>query len=132
MSAEEETIAVQDTYDVIQEYGQPVELVMQAESVRSKDKFGAVKSVNDDTTETVNAFPIRYNPSEKEIKEAGFDERVDVMLFLSSKELSDKSINVDSLRDRMRVRGQQFKLKDIKPHGHFGNSFRSWVVGLVK
>lgn len=134
MSITEQTLAIQETYDIIQEYGRNIDIISQTETQRSYDKFGSPKKVVESSSKTVKAFPIRFNPSEKEIREAGLDDKVDLILYVSSKEISDESIEFDVLRDRIRLDGSEYKFQGsraLRENGHFGTSFRSWVLGLV-
>lgn len=134
MSLLEEITAVEDTYNIIQEYGHEFELIKQTEVIRedNKDKFGSIKKVDDTVLCTLKAFPIRFDPTEKERTNKGFSDKVVVIMFVSSKELADKSLTFDIIRDRIRLQGKQYKIEEgARKNGHIGSSFRSYIVGLV-
>lgn len=122
-----------DTYNIIQKNGQDITIVMQKESDRKYDKFGTeLKTVDDDpvNVEIVKAFPLRFNPSAKQLTEAGIDIKVSLLLYISKKELDIKNITIDSKRDKIRHDGIEYKIESLKPNGHNYDKFRSFVVGL--
>ena len=120
----------EDTYDIIQENGQDITLVFQKESEREYDKFGAeIKTIETDT-ETVKAFPIRINPSQKQLAQAGIDIKVSLLLYISQKELDLKSIIITEKRDKVRYNGSEYMIDAERKNGHNFDKFRSVVLGL--
>lgn len=119
-----------DTYNIIQKNGQDITIVMQKESDRKYDKFGTELKTVDTITETVKAFPLRFNPSTKELTEAGIDVKVSLLLHIAQRELDEKSIAIDEKRDKIRHEGIEYKIEASRRLGHNYGKFRSLVVGL--
>lgn len=119
-----------DTYSIIQENGQSVSIVSQYENEIERDKFGALKKTIESEVETVKAFPIRLNPTEKQLSEAGIDIKVLLLMYISQKELDLKNISIDVKRDKIRYAGEEYKISTFKDNGHFYDKFRSIILGL--
>lgn len=95
----------------------------------SADEFGEILT---ESTDTFKSHPVRYSPFERKVaQDISWTEDVDVIAYISVKELDDSSLTVESLRryKKLRVDGKDFEIKHVEYMSAFFDSFLYVVIG---
>lgn len=87
-----ETIGPLDVQDVVRTFGADIVIRPGPESAVSRGRYSDPLSRNADAGAaafTIKSFPIRWTPTDKEIKKAGLTMPVDVIFYVSQKDMDD-------------------------------------------
>jgi hypothetical protein len=130
----EELNALQDAADYLYERGRDIILLANSEATIVRDNFGSIKK-RVPTECTLHAFPIIISPSDKQLKKAGLEERVDVLMTLATKHLTDKCLtyrDIDTTRYEVRYNGDLYTIKDKLQKNMFSHAYLNIVLGLTR
>lgn len=83
--------ALQDVYDIVVNSKLPLKIYGISGKGIERGKYGSIISKDSDYIE-LNAFPIEYNPTTKELEKVGIFERVDATAYLSTKQVLEKGL----------------------------------------
>jgi hypothetical protein len=141
----EARIALEDVNRIVCNYGRKIKIfglpvtvgiTPNTEQISSvdRDKYGSIINKTNLPVE-FNAYPIDYNPSNKQLQKIGVVEQVDATIYLSSKEVWDKGYtfkDFDVLETSVVIDDVEFKIKDKKMHSQFKNTYLYIVLGLKR
>lgn len=93
-------MALIDARDIIRELGQQITVQLFEESTVERDKFNSVKKKDLTTTPgiTFYAFPIIYNPTDKQLEDSGMREKTHVLIKTAVLDWTDNDFTVDTLK----------------------------------
>ena len=132
----EKKTALLDAKWVIDERGDTIEFYERTEDEVTRDKYNSIKRKNMilPATKTMNAFPIQFNPIDKDMLKAGIRERVDVIIYTAMQDWMDIDIDprkIDMSRSSVVLREETYKIKDKGLVNHFSDTFLNVTLGLV-
>lgn len=133
---QEKIDALIDSQAHILEYGDGITFYPRGEEDVSRDKYNSLKSKEDSISYyTMNAFPIQFNPIEKELNKAGLREIVDLLIYTAMQDWIDLSIvprEIDIIRSTIVYQSETYKIKEIGFTNHFSDTFLNVTFGLIK
>jgi len=130
----EQINALQDAADYLYERGVDIDIYVVDETDISRDKYNSVKKRTPEYV-TLHAFPVVYNPTDDQLKEAGIREQVDLMITVATKHLTDNSLSyklLDTGRFEIGYDGNVYSIKDKNQKNHFSHVYLNVVLGLSK
>lgn len=98
----------------------------------TKDKYGS--TINRNLTPVIfKSYPVDHSPSTKQLHAVGMTEQMDILLYLSTKEVELKGYSFDSfdtLKVSAIVGNVEYKIKDRKKHSQFKDTYLYIALGL--
>ena len=132
----ERNCAMIDAYNEIEERGEIVAIILRNESNVTRGRYNSITKRDQDTKYMVKAYPINYNPNERDLEKAGLRERVDVVIYTSMKYWRDNSVDFDNdmIANKMtiKMRGSDYEVKDKGLVSQFSDFFLYGTFGLSK
>lgn len=136
----EQELALIDARNVIRERGKQIEIRLHTEQKITRDKLGSIKNRGTVETDepTFYAYPVRYNPSDKELDRAGIRERVQVTAKTSTLDWNDAGYSletlkaIDSIRATVIIDGAKYEIRDKVLESQFGDTYLYVLLGLNK
>ena len=95
----------------------------------TKDEFGTILN---ESTLSLKAHPVRYAPFDRQVaQDISWTENVDVIAYVSKKELDDSSLTVTDIKQylQLRVGNKDYKIKKVEYFSAFYNDFLYLLVG---
>lgn len=136
MSTAEQTTALLDVQRVVNEYGSEIIVHLTSESGIIRDAYGGIKKKAGTGTEYhIHAFPITYNPTEKQLEKMGIRERVDVVAYTAKKDWSDDGYtynDIYSTQDTLEIEGEKFEIKTLARFSQFGDEWLYYLFGGLR
>lgn len=134
----EQELALIDARDVIRERGQQIEIRLHVEQKITRDKFGSIKNRGTVLTDerTFYAYPINYNPTDKELDRAGIRERVQVTAKTAMLDWNDAGYTmetlktIDSIRATVIIAGTKYEIRDKVLESQFRDTYLYVLLGL--
>lgn len=127
--------ALLDSQCVAHNYGRSIILQMMTESKITRDRYGTTKKVINPVEKTLYAFPIQFNPNEKQLEKAGIFENVDVLVWTPTQDWTDAGITFEDanlIRDRVTIGGITYQLSAKGLANQFLDQFLNITLGLKK
>ena len=136
----EQEQALRDARNVIRERGQQIEIRLHVEQKITRDKFGSIKNRGTAQTDerTFYSYPVKYNPTEKELDRAGIRERVQVTAKTAMIDWNDAGYtmetlkNIDSIRATVVIAGSKYEIRDKVLESQYGDTYLYVLLGLNK
>jgi hypothetical protein len=101
------------------------------ESELTRDVYGSIVS---NTVEPINitCFPIRMNPTQKILEKVGMTEVLDILFYVSVKELQQRDIDFDKfdlIRSKIVYKNTEYVIKEKNYYSQYGDEFLYLVIG---
>jgi hypothetical protein len=133
---QEKIDALIDAQVHIMEYGDEIIFFPREEDDISRDKYNSLKQRDSSISYySMKAFPVQFNPIEKELNKAGLREIVDLLIYTAMQDWNDISIiprEIDTVRGTIVYQSETFKIKEIGFVNHFSDTFLNVTFGLIK
>lgn len=131
----EKTTALLDAKWIIDERGDTITFYDREEDNIQRDKYNSIKR-KETVYEgyTMKAFPIQFNPIDKDLRAAGLREIVNVLLYTAMQDWSDLEIDpitLDITRSTIVLKNKTYKIKEKGFANHFSDEFLNVTFGLV-
>jgi len=134
----EQELSLIDARDIIRERGQIVIIRLHEEQKITRDRFNSIKKRDTTTTPGINfyAFPIIYNPTDKQLETSGLREKTEVIIKTSVLDWTNAGFTVATLKDINLIRatviiaGSKYEIKDKQLDSQFGDTFLYIHLGL--
>ena len=134
----EASCAQLDVQAALREYGATITAHIRTEADVVRDNYNSIKSRPTDQTPTdatFCAFPIQYQPNEKQLEKAGLREKVDVAVYTAAQDWIDAGWDFNKLdikRTTVIVDGEEFEIRDKARVSQFQNVWLYFTLGLSK
>jgi hypothetical protein len=96
----------------------------------TKDEFGTQLT---ETTQILKAFPIRFNPYDREVLEKiSWAENTEILCYVSKLQIDNLSLTVQDLRVKysgFRFDKKTYDIRYVEPYSAFANDFLYVVIG---
>lgn len=126
--------ALEDHRAYLNERGLDIILKINDETTVVRDKYNSIKKRTPSNI-TLHAFPVTFNPTDDEIREAGIRENVDVLVTVSTKDFDNNSLTyegIDHTRWEIEIDGNLYSIKDKNQLNHFSHRYLNITMGLAK
>ena len=130
--------ALIDARDIIRERGQIIKIRLHVEGKIERDEFNTI--IKKDTTQTPGidfySFPVIYNPTDKQLEEAGIREKTQVLVKTAVQDWIDNDFTVDTLKDIDSIRatviigGAKYEIRDKNLDSQYQDTFLYIHLGL--
>ena len=133
----EETNALKDAQDYVHERGSDIILYINDEGSVERDIYNAIKKSEPEKI-LLPAWPIIYSPSIYQVRKAGIEEGVDVLITFAVKDFTDNNLmykDIDNIRWKFvldSVDNEVYTIKDKNRVNRFSHTFLNIVLGLTK
>lgn len=129
--------AQMDAQTLVREYGQQIEVRLRDEDNVSRGTYNSIKSrpTNKTASGVFAAYPIEYQPTERQLEKAGLRERCDVSVWipiLDFQDLGFEFADINATRSTVIVDGEEFQIKDKARASQFGGVWLYYTLGLSK
>ena len=131
--------ALTDVSELVNEYGEEIEIYVRSESNVTRDKYNSIVESDfitiPDVTYKFKAFPIEHNPNRAMLEKAGIREQCESIAWLSSKDLISRGLDFDKLENEkitFIVDGNNYGIRDKVKNVHYADAHLYWVFGLFK
>jgi hypothetical protein len=126
-----------DAQAVVREYGQRIVVKVRDETNVTRDSYNSIKKrpTNKSATGTFGAYPVEYQPTERQLEKAGLRERCDVSVWIPVLDFQDLGFtfaDIDATRSTVIVDGEEFQIKDKARASQFAGSWLYYTLGLSK
>lgn len=127
--------ALADARAMIRERGETVLIRLHKESTVERDSYNSIKK-RTATSHTFYVFPLTFNPTAKQLEDAGIKESVDVMIKTAMLDWTDlgytmKTLReIDSIRATVIIDGYKYELKTKQLDSQFQGTFLYIHLGL--
>lgn len=137
----EKTHALIDCYNEVEEYGDDVKLYLRDEDDVTRDAYNSITKSDIITPYEYKSYPITFQPTDEQMREAGIFERVDIMFyipcqyFINSGLFTIETINdfdIDVIRGDVVYKGNTYTIKDKALSSQFANCFLYIVIGASR
>lgn len=129
--------ALLDARDIIRERGHAVTVRLHDEGNVSRDRLGSIKQRATATPDlSFYAFPIIYNPTDKQREKAGLREQTQVLIKTAVQDWVDNGFTVDtlaaidSIRATIIIKGAKYEIRDKQLDSQYGDTFLYIHLGL--
>jgi len=130
---------IEDERYWINRYGNDITIIFNAEDTITRDDYNSIKKKQTAPTNkvfTIKAYPITYNPTEKQLEKAGIQEKVDLMVTTSKKDWDlngiDATKDLNLIKAEVIVNDETYVLKNKSLIGHIADTYSTVVLGLFK
>lgn len=130
--------ALIDARDIIRERGQVVKIRLHVEGKIERDEFNTI--IKRDVVQTPGidfySFPVIFNPTDKQLEEAGIREKTEVLIKTSMLDWTDAGYTLDTLKDIDSVRatviigGAKYEIRDKALDSQYGDTYLYIHLGL--
>lgn len=130
--------ALIDARDIIMERGQTVTVRLHEEQKIERDKFNSIKKR--DISQTLGfsmyAFPVIYNPTQKQSEDAGIREKTQVIIKTAVLDWTDNGFTISTLKDINSIRatviisGAKYEIVDKQLDSQYEDTFLYIHLGL--
>ena len=130
--------AQQDVQAVLREYGAAITIHIRTEANVTRDNYGDIIARPSDQTPLTAvfcAYPVLYQPNEKQLEKAGLREKVDVSIQTAALDWIDAGWDfnkIDVKRTTVIVDGEEYEIKDKGRVSQFQNVWLYYSLGLSK
>lgn len=131
--------ALQDAQDYLFERGNDITLCINDEGSIERGLYGSIKK-RTSTKLTLHAYPVIYSPTDDQLKVAGINESVDVIITLAVKDFYDNSLmsidnnasfdTLDTTRWEIILDGNLYVIADKNLINHFSHVYLNISLGL--
>lgn len=137
-TTQEKNDALRDARYFIRERGAPVTVRLHTESTVTRDRFNSIKRRGNGAPAdlTFYAFPITYNPTDKQLESSGIRERTQVLIKTSVLDWTDAGYDVDtlaaidSIRATIIINGAKYEIRDKQLDSQYQDTFLYIHIGL--
>lgn len=122
----EQTDALADVQNTINEYGQTVNIYEITESDLSRDDYNSIKERDTVNHRFVFKAKLEFNPFENKLEKLGLDHNAQVLVYTAMQDWIDKGLTYDELdliRWRVSINSQEYEVIDKKKYGDYGDNF---------
>lgn len=130
----ERDCALEDAKDFIDERGDEITLNTNNENAVVRDSYGSI--INRAPTQyTMNAFPVEFQPTDDQLEKAGIREKVDVIIYIATLDLTNNSIDhrsIDTTRWEIILKGDTYTIKEKNELNMFADTYLNVALGLFK
>ena len=134
----EKNQALADARNIIREQGALVTIRLHEEGKITRDSFNTI--INRDTTQTPGitfyAFPIIFNPTAKQLADAGIREQTEVLIKTALLDWVDNGFTMDTLKEIDSIRATviidnaKYEIKDKQLDSQYQDTFLYVHLGL--
>lgn len=133
----EKTSALNDARDMIRERGQSVKIHFHLETGITRDTFNSIKKRSQAAAPAVTmyAFPVTYNPTRKDLDEAGIKEKTEVLIKTATLDWIDAGYTVatlkdlDSIRATVIIAGAKYEISSKQLDSQYADSYLYVHIG---
>ena len=130
--------ALRDAQAVIQELGDTILIRLHEEQLITRDKFNSIKQRDVTSTPGISmkAFPIIYNPTDKQLSDSGMKEKTQVLIKTAVQDWIDAGIivntlkDIDSIRATVIIDGAKYEIRDKQLDSQYSSTFLYIHLGL--
>ena len=118
--------ALVDVENIINEYGEDVVFRVRGESDVTRDEYNSIKTsaVTVDVKYELKAFPIEYQPNQKQVEKAGLRERHYCQMWTATKSWTDRGLDfeqIDIKKTTCIIKGMRYEIKEKSYISSFGD-----------
>lgn len=129
--------AQMDAQALCREYGQRIKIRLRDEDNITRDSYNSIKVRPSQKTALgeFGAYPVQYQPSEKQLEKAGLREKTDVAIYIPVLDISDLGFgfaDIDIKRSTVILDGEQYEIRDKARSSQFAGSWLYYTLGLSK
>lgn len=129
--------AQQDAQEACRQYGQRIQVRLRAEQNVQRDEYKSIKArpTNKTASGSFYAYPIQYQPTERQLEKAGLRERTDVAVWAPLLDFTDLGFDfkdIDATRSTVIVDGEEYQIKDKARASQFAGAWLYITLGLSK
>lgn len=134
----EKQYALRDVSATIQERGHPIEIRLHTESTVQRDRLNSIKKRTSTTKLSFYAYPLVFNPTDKELDRAGIRERTQVIAHTAMFDWNEEDFDMkrleslDSIRATVIINNQKYEIKEKSLFSEFSDTYLYVVLGLNK
>ena len=131
----ERNCALIDAKNICNNRGQDVLLILRDETKITRDRYGAIQKINDDTRYWFKSYPINYNPTVEELKAAGLTEKSETIVYIANKDFRDNNLNfqdIDINRSSIVIDNEDFEIREKGRASQFSDVYLYYTLGLSK
>lgn len=130
--------ALKDAETIIKLRGAQIVVRLFEETTILRDKFNSIKKrdITPDPGITLYAYPIIFNPTEKQLEDAGIRERTEVLIKTAVKSWVDLGYTMETLKDINSIRatvimdGVKYEIRDKQLDSQYQDTFLYIHLGL--
>jgi len=134
----EEEHALIDARDYIWERGKQIKLRLHSEQKITRDKFNSIikRDLASSPEMTFYAYPVTFNPTDKEMEESGIREKTQVIIYTAMFDWNDNDYSLetlkklDSIRMTVIIDCAKYEIRDKALNSQFSNTYLYVVLGL--
>lgn len=134
----EQSHALRDARNIIWERGEQVIIKLYEEGTIGRDKIGSInQKLTPSNILTYYAFPVIFNPTEKQFMDAGIKEKTQLIIWTSMWDWNNSGFtmnrlnNINLIKNTIIYRNSKYELIDKNFKGQFGNdTFLYITIGL--
>lgn len=129
--------ALRDAQTVCRRYGDLITVYDRTEANITRDSYNSIKarSTTSPIPKTMYAYPIDFQPNQKQIEKAGLRESCELMIYTPKKSWSDIGVDfedIDLIRDTFIIRNIKYVIKEKGLSSQFGNTYLYCTFGLSR
>ena len=133
----ERSSALLDVQRTSHEYGHPVTVYIRGESGVVRDTYQTISQFTQAPAiaYSIYAFPIRYDPTQRELEQAGIYERCDVLIWTATKDWTDLGLSylsIDEVRSTVVLDGAEYRVGHKQQQDRFFDVHLHIALGLTK
>lgn len=135
-TALEQCNALQDVLEICTQYGDTVSVYIRNEGDVSRDIYGDYKygKIEPDVTHIdMPAFPIQFQPTQRQLEKAGIKENVECLIYTPMKAWIDNNLefdDIDMTRSTIDYQGNKYVIKEKALFSQFTSTFLYITLGL--
>lgn len=130
--------ALQDVYDIANQYGDFVAIYIRGEGQIGRDIYGDYKEGKIEPTVThidMPAFPITFNPTLRQLEKAGIKEACELLIYTPMKSWTDNALefeDIDMTRSTVDYLGNKYIIKEKALSGQFTTAYLQITLSLKR
>lgn len=126
-----------DAQALCREYGQRVQVRVRDESNVDRGAYNSIKSrpTNNTASGVFGAYPVQYQPNERQLEKAGLRERCDVAVYIPVLDFEDLGYgfaDIDATRSTVILDNEEYQIKDKARASQFGGVWLYFTLGLSR
>lgn len=134
----EKELALIDARDYCWERGKQIKLRLHEEQTITRDRFGSIKKRDLAASPelTFYAYPITFNPTDKQMEESGIREKTQVIAYTAMLDWTDAGYtlttlkDLDSIRMTVIIESAKYEIRDKALNSQFSDTYLYVVLGL--
>lgn len=125
-----------DIKNHVDERGDLVQIVLRTEAQVDRDLYNSIEKRYKDTKYSMKAFPVTFNPSDRQLEKAGLRERGNVLIYTAMKDWMNAGVAYDDilldLKPTVHLQGSVYEIREKGLFGQVNDWFGYINLGLFK